>query len=140
MEIDRGFKAAQDFRDEAASGTRVPLADVAKASSYAGNSSAEADPGALFPVIGLGASAGGPEALRRLLGLLPTDMGAALVVIQHLDPDRPSMLPSVLAGATRLASSRRRAECGGAQSHGYVIPSGANLSIHGGVLTLGLAE
>ncbi len=137
MEIDEDTKAAQDFRDEAASGTRVPLADVAKAGSYAGNSSAEADPGALFPVIGLGASAGGLEALRRLLGLLPTDMGAALVVIQHLDPDRPSLLPSVLAGTTRLvvveAASGMRVE----PNRIYVIPPGADLSIHGGVLTLG---
>jgi two-component system CheB/CheR fusion protein len=55
-----------------------------------------------FPVVALGASAGGLEALRQLFAHLPAESGVGFVVIQHLDPDRPSMLTKVLEGVTRL--------------------------------------
>lgn len=53
-------------------------------------------------VVGVGASAGGIEALTQLFARLPLDSGMAFVVIQHLDPEHPSMLRSVLESATRL--------------------------------------
>lgn len=40
----------------------------------------------LFPIIGIGASAGGLEALEQLLGNIPQESGMAYVVVQHLDP------------------------------------------------------
>src|SRR5512142_932559 len=54
-------------------------------------------------VVGIGASAGGLEALRQLFAHLPADSGLGFVVIQHLAPDRPSLLTKVLEGVTRLA-------------------------------------
>jgi two-component system CheB/CheR fusion protein len=48
--------------------------------------------GSRFPVVGIGASAGGLEALRQLFAGLPDDTGMAFIVIQHLDPGRLSWL------------------------------------------------
>jgi two-component system CheB/CheR fusion protein len=44
-----------------------------------------------FPVVGLGASAGGLDAFRRLLAVLPAGTGMAFLLIQHLDPTHASM-------------------------------------------------
>jgi two-component system CheB/CheR fusion protein len=55
-----------------------------------------------FPIVGIGASAGGLEALTSLLEALPVDTGLAFVVIQHLDPRHESMLPDILAKSTGM--------------------------------------
>src|SRR5215468_8738328 len=52
-----------------------------------------------FPVVGIGASAGGLEAFRQLLEHLPTDTGMAFVLVQHLDPKRESILAELLSKA-----------------------------------------
>jgi two-component system, chemotaxis family, CheB/CheR fusion protein len=54
------------------------------------------------PIVGIGASAGGIEALRRFFKTIPDDLGAAYVVIVHLAPDHDSELPSILARETRM--------------------------------------
>ncbi|WP_242395706.1 chemotaxis protein CheB [Anaeromyxobacter oryzisoli] len=91
---------------------------------------------ARLPIVGLGASAGGLEALRQLFAHLPAESGMGFVVIQHLDPDRPSMLTKVLEGTTRLqvveATSGMRVE----PNRVHVIPSGSDLTIEHGILTL----
>ena len=51
-----------------------------------------AETGATFPIVGLGASAGGLEAVTQLLRALPIDTGSAFVIIQHLAPDHASNL------------------------------------------------
>jgi len=50
-----------------------------------------------FPIVGIGASAGGLAALREFLRFLPDDAGMAYVVVQHLDPKHESMLPDLLS-------------------------------------------
>ena len=55
-----------------------------------------------FPIVGIGASAGGLEALTQLFRALPVDIGMAYVVIQHLDPDHKSQLTDLLAEATSM--------------------------------------
>lgn len=55
-----------------------------------------------FPIVGIGASAGGLEALTSLLQALPVDTGLAFVVIQHLDPKHASLLPDILARSTGM--------------------------------------
>jgi two-component system, chemotaxis family, CheB/CheR fusion protein len=62
----------------------------------------ERDGSTPFPVVGIGASAGGLEALRQLLSNLPTDTGMAFVVVQHLDPHYESRLPDLLAHSTSI--------------------------------------
>jgi chemotaxis response regulator CheB len=54
------------------------------------------------PIVGIGASAGGIEALRRFFKTIPDDLGAAYVVIVHLAPDHDSELPAILARETRM--------------------------------------
>ncbi len=55
-----------------------------------------------FPIVGVGASAGGVEALTQLFRALARDTGMAYVVIVHLDPTHESMLTEILARATRM--------------------------------------
>ena len=55
-----------------------------------------------FPVVGIGASAGGIEACRQLLERLPADTGMAVVVVLHLDPNRESELANILATRTKM--------------------------------------
>ena len=89
-----------------------------------------------FPVVGIGASAGGLEAVTRLLSDLPNETGMAFVLIQHLDPAHESMLTELLSRATPLpvreASEGTRVE----QNHIYVIPRNASMVISGGILRL----
>ena len=54
-----------------------------------------------FPVVGLGASAGGLDAFSKLFDALPADTGMAFILIQHLDPTHASMMVDLLAGHTR---------------------------------------
>jgi two-component system CheB/CheR fusion protein len=59
-------------------------------------------PQAGFPVVGLGASAGGLEALQSFFEILPENLGAAYVIIQHLSPDYRSLMDELLARVTKL--------------------------------------
>jgi two-component system CheB/CheR fusion protein len=54
----------------------------------------------LFPVVGVGASAGGVEALQRLFKSLPPDGGISYIVVVHLAPAHPSHLADILAKST----------------------------------------
>lgn len=56
-----------------------------------------------FPVVALVTSAGGLDALSAVLGPLPAELAAAVVVVQHLAPDHPSHLSRILADRTALA-------------------------------------
>ena len=89
-----------------------------------------------FAVAGIGASAGGLEALKQLLEALPGDTGMAFVVVQHLDPRHESKLDIILAKATpmpvREASHGMKVE----PNNVYIIPPNTTMTIAGGVLKL----
>ncbi|HYO27959.1 MAG TPA: chemotaxis protein CheB [Azonexus sp.] len=89
-----------------------------------------------FPIVGIGASAGGLEALEQLLAGVPANSGMAFVVVQHLDPNRPGMLPELLQRTTpmivRQAENRMTVRPG----YVYVIPPNKDLSILHGALYL----
>lgn len=89
-----------------------------------------------FPVVGIGASAGGLKALRELLEKLPADTGMAFVLIQHLSPSHASSLPEILAKAT--AMEVKTAEDGQALRPNTlsIIPPGFNLFLQGRTLRL----
>ncbi len=55
-----------------------------------------------FPVVGIGASAGGLDACRKLLDGLPAKTGMAFILVQHLDPTHESMMVGLLAGHTAM--------------------------------------
>jgi two-component system CheB/CheR fusion protein len=93
-------------------------------------------PDAQFPVVAIGASAGGLETFRRLLDALPATTGMAFILVQHLDPTHDSLLVELLAEHTALtvleAGDGMSIEC----EHLYVIPPGAYLAVDAGVLHL----
>ncbi|MBK8617361.1 MAG: PAS domain-containing protein [Anaerolineales bacterium] len=89
-----------------------------------------------FPIVGIGASAGGLEALEIFLANVPADSGMAFVIVQHLDPTYKGMLVELLQRGTNLqvfqAKDRMRVEANCV----YVIPPNKDLSILHGVLHL----
>src|SRR5438477_5895747 len=90
----------------------------------------------LFPVVGIGASAGGLEAFSELLGALPSDIPMAIVVLQHLDPKHPSLLSELLTRTTPMPVVEVRPGTAVEPGHVYVIPPNATMTIAGGVLLL----
>src|SRR5678815_4082812 len=83
----------------------------------------------MFRVVGIGASAGGLDAISELLGALPPRSGLACIVVQHLDPHHESRLPEILA---RTVSVPVAAPVAGEllqADHVYVIPPNATLTV-----------
>ncbi len=89
-----------------------------------------------FPIVCIGASAGGLEALTSLLEELPPDTGLAFVIIQHLDPLHKSLLPDLLARSTKMPVRQVRDGMRVEINRVYVIPTNASLTMSGGVLRL----
>jgi two-component system CheB/CheR fusion protein len=89
-----------------------------------------------FPIVALGASAGGLEAFTQLLRVLPADTGMAFVLIQHLDPTHASMLVDILARATVMPIAEATNHMEVTANHIYVIPPGVTMGIAGGMLQL----
>ena len=89
-----------------------------------------------FPIVGIGASAGGLEALEQLLANIPANSGMAFVVIQHLDPKRPGMLPELLQRATTMAVKQATNRMRIKPDCIYVIPPDRDISILHGALYL----
>ena len=87
-------------------------------------------------VVGIGASAGGLEALQQFLTFLPGDTGMAFVIIQHLSPDHKSLLADILSKDTTMpvveAEDGMRVE----RNHIYMIPPKYNLEIVSDILRL----
>src|SRR5262245_12104663 len=93
-----------------------------------------------FPVVGIGASAGGLEAFRQLLEHLPTDTGMAFVLVQHLAPKRESILAELLSKATKMSVKEVKDGMRVEPDCVYVIPRNANMAIEDGALRLSPRE
>src|ERR1035438_6661824 len=89
-----------------------------------------------FPIVGIGASAGGVEAFTQLLNELPIYTGMAFVLIQHLDPTHPSLLTEVLSKTTKMPVHEIEDGMKTEPNHVYVIPSGSDISILRGLFSL----
>lgn len=89
-----------------------------------------------FPVVGIGASAGGLDACQKLVGALTPSSGKAFILVQHLDPTHESMLVDLLSNHTSMAV--RQAVDGMLIERDtlYVIPPGAYLSAGNGAIHL----
>ena len=94
------------------------------------------EPDQQFPVVGVGASAGGLEALTGFLRHLPADTGMAFVVIQHLDPHHESILPQLLSRETAMPLSQASDGTTLSPNQVYVIPPNAAMTLSGLALTL----
>jgi two-component system CheB/CheR fusion protein len=91
----------------------------------------------LFPIVGIGASAGGLEAFSELLRYLPEKTGMAFVLVQHLDPKHGSALQEILARTTKIPVTEVTQGVVVQPDHAYVIPANTNLTIKNGMLQLG---
>ncbi|MEI8226080.1 MAG: chemotaxis protein CheB [Bacteroidota bacterium] len=89
-----------------------------------------------FPIVGIGASAGGLEALEQFLGNVPENSGMAYVVIQHLDPTQKGMLPELLQRISRMKVFQVKDRMAVKVNCVYVIPPNTSMSILKGVLHL----
>jgi two-component system CheB/CheR fusion protein len=89
-----------------------------------------------FPVVALGASAGGLDAFRKLFDALPADSGMAFILITHLDPTHASMMVELLASHTKMKIRQASDGMPLEREHVYVIPPATYLSIHEGALKL----
>ena len=89
-----------------------------------------------FPIVGIGASAGGLEAFTLLLQNLPSDLHMALVLVQHLDPTYKSLLTELLSRTTKLMVEEVTEGTRVKRGHVYVIPPNTTMTISRHVLHL----
>ena len=90
-----------------------------------------------FPIVGIGASAGGLEAFSELLAHLSVDAAAmAFVLVQHLDPKYPSFLSEILSRTTRMPVVEVKNGMSVEIGHVYVMPPNTRMTIVAGVLNL----
>jgi two-component system CheB/CheR fusion protein len=89
-----------------------------------------------FPVVGIGASAGGLDVFKKLLSVIPENSGMAYVIVQHLSPDFPSSLPEILCKFTQIPVHEIIHDINLAPNHIYIIPENNTLITQDGVLKL----
>ena len=89
-----------------------------------------------FPIIGIGASAGGLDPIRKLLEKLPIDTGMSFVVIQHLASGQESMLPEILSRSTQMKVLQVKDGLKIEKNQVYVIPPGKTMTLKKGSLKL----
>ena len=83
-----------------------------------------------FDIVALAASAGGLKALTDVLGSLPADFPAALVVVQHLDPRHRSLMAQILGKRTGLQVAQAREGDRLAPGHAYIAPPDRHLLVN----------
>jgi len=83
-----------------------------------------------FPIVAIGASAGGLEAVAEILTTLPSKSDMAYVLIQHLDPDHESLLAEILAKKTAMPVLQIHEDLLIEPAHVYVIPPNASLTLN----------
>ena len=105
-----------------------------------GQAVASSDKPELLPVVGIGASAGGLEALKAFFGAMPENPGAAFVVVVHLDPTHESLMPDLLARATSMRVAHARDRQTLEANHVYVIPPNRSLTVEGGQIRVQTVE
>jgi two-component system CheB/CheR fusion protein len=89
-----------------------------------------------FPIIGIGTSAGGLEALEHFLSHVPGNSGMAFVIVQHLDPTRKGIIPELLQRNTGMKVIQVKDRTTVQPNCVYVIPPNKDMSILHGVLHL----
>jgi chemotaxis methyl-accepting protein methylase/PAS domain-containing protein len=93
-------------------------------------------PANTFPIVGVGASAGGLEAFRSFLKALPPDTGMAYVLVQHLHPRHESILADLLARSTRMPVSEVKRDVRVEPDRVYIIPPPHDIEIRDSRLKL----
>jgi chemotaxis response regulator CheB len=97
---------------------------------------AATQPSVAFPIVGIGASAGGLEALELFLQRVPAGSGMGFVIVQHLDPTRKGLMVELLQRCTPMKVSQVKDRTRVKPDCVYVIPPNKEMSILHGVLHL----
>ena len=137
----------QDFRQDvqmakkkkrvSTSKNNIPVENKSKQSSDSqGGMKKVEQPEISFPIVGIGASAGGLEALEIFLANVPEKSGNAFVIVQHLDPTHKGMMAELLQRGTSMKVMQVKDRTRVKPDCVYVIPSNKNMSILHGVLYL----
>jgi PAS domain S-box-containing protein len=123
-------KGAEGAADSGEKGTTESTQQNELVEAFEGN-------GQPFPVVGIGSSAGGLEALKKFLTATPPDTGMAFVLIQHLDPTHESLMVDLLARYTTMKVVQIENDMPVEPNRIHIIPPGTSLTIRNGVLLLG---
>jgi two-component system CheB/CheR fusion protein len=89
-----------------------------------------------FPIVGIGASAGGLEAFTSFLSKVPVDSRMAFILIQHMDPSQPSRLAELLGKVSPIPVQEVEEGTIIEPDHVYVIPPGSDMTIQNHTLKL----
>ncbi|MCX9158502.1 PAS domain-containing protein [Niveibacterium sp. 24ML] len=95
---------------------------------------------AVFPVIGIGASAGGLEAFEKLFRHLPATSSMAFIIVTHLDPSHESILTEILQRATSMPIVEAHNQLAVEPGHVYVIPPNRDMAILNRSLQLSIPD
>jgi two-component system CheB/CheR fusion protein len=87
-----------------------------------------------FPIVGIGSSAGGLEALQQLFRAMPPDSGLAFIVAAHLDPTQKSHLTELLSRCTKMPVVQIENSIKVDPNHVYVIAPDQELTIKDGIV------
>jgi len=93
-----------------------------------------------FPIVGIGASAGGLEAFEQFFRNTPPESGMAFVLVSHLDPGHESMLTEILQRATKMPVVEAVDQMTVKPGYVYVIPPNREMTIFHGALQLSIPE
>lgn len=93
-----------------------------------------------FPIVGLGASAGGLEAFERFFRHVPADTGMAFVLVSHLDPSHGSILTEILQRITTMPVVEAKDQMQVTPNCVYVIPPNRDMTIFHGALQLSVPD
>ena len=128
--------AAARRKQAAGSGasSKKPAAKKKKAQSAAKTASSANAGRDWFPVVGIGASAGGLEALEELLDHMPADTGMAFVIVNHLHPGHTSLLPELLGRVTKMPVEQASEGMRLARNHVYIVPPGGYMAVRNSTL------
>src|SRR5216684_1195911 len=93
-----------------------------------------------FPIVGMGASAGGLEAFEQFFRHVPADSGMAFVLVSHLDPDRASLLKQILQRDTPMPVVEATHQMVLAPDRVHVVPPNRHMAIFHGALQLSVPD
>ncbi|HYB20559.1 MAG TPA: chemotaxis protein CheB, partial [Thermodesulfobacteriota bacterium] len=93
-----------------------------------------------FPIVGMGASAGGLEAFEQFFKQMPSDSGLAFVLIPHLDPGHSSMMVDLMRRFTRMQVLEAEDGMRVQPEHVYVIPPNKDIAMDQAMLRLSQPE
>jgi two-component system CheB/CheR fusion protein len=131
-------QAQEEIRESAAEVQALPEEGLATAPAEA---PAEGEGVIGFPIVGIGASAGGLEAFEKFFANMPPNSGMAFVLVQHLSAPHKSILDDLVRRYTRMEVSEVKDGVEVQPNQAYIIPPGKDLALlHGKLHLMELAE